>query len=131
MLREALKEPRNQRFLLLSDSGVPLYPPTAMWQHLMGISKSRINACTPVGASCLLPAFWNTGRCACLTSNCGSYALYHGRLVKAFHEDHTNHDSETASTLLRISSSKRSMDYLLSTALPNSSYQRVQPGARM
>ncbi len=48
MLREALKEPRNQRFVLLSDSGVPLYPPTAMYQHLMGISKSRIDACTPV-----------------------------------------------------------------------------------
>ena len=51
MLREALKEPRNQRFLMLSDSGVPLYPPTAMWQHLIGISKSRIDACTQVWGS--------------------------------------------------------------------------------
>ena len=48
LLREALKEPRNQRFLLLSDSGVPLYPPTTMWQQLMGESKSRIEACTRV-----------------------------------------------------------------------------------
>ena len=48
MLREALKEPRNQLFVLLSDSGVPLYPPTAVYQHLMGISKSRIDACKPV-----------------------------------------------------------------------------------
>ena len=48
MLREALKEPRNQRFLLLSDSGIPLYPPTVMWQQLMGESKSRIEACTQV-----------------------------------------------------------------------------------
>ena len=48
MLREALKEPLNQRFMLLSDSGVPLYPPTAMWQHIMGVSHSRIDACKPV-----------------------------------------------------------------------------------
>ena len=45
MLREALKEPRNQRFLMLSDSGVPLYPPTVVWQQLVGESKSRIDAC--------------------------------------------------------------------------------------
>ena len=48
MLREALSEPRNQRFMLLSDSGVPLYPPTALWQHVMGAARSRIDACRPV-----------------------------------------------------------------------------------
>jgi hypothetical protein len=48
MLREALKEPRNQRFLLLSDTGVPLYPPTVVWQQLMGESKSRIDSCSHV-----------------------------------------------------------------------------------
>ena len=48
MLREALKEPRNQRFLLLSDTGIPLYPPTLVWQQLMGESKSRIDSCTHV-----------------------------------------------------------------------------------
>ena len=48
MLREALEEPRNQRFLLLSDSGVPLYPPTVVWQQLMSESKSRIDACSRV-----------------------------------------------------------------------------------
>ena len=48
MLREALKEPRNQRFLLLSDTGVPLYPPTVVWQQLMSETKSRIDACSHV-----------------------------------------------------------------------------------
>ena len=56
LLRAALEEPRNQRFVLLSDSGVPLYPPTAMWQHLMGISKSRIDACKPVSGRGLVTA---------------------------------------------------------------------------
>ena len=51
MLREALKEPRNQRFLMLSDSGVPLYPPTVVWQQLMSESKSRIDACNRVSRS--------------------------------------------------------------------------------
>ena len=58
MLREALREPRNQRFMLLSDSGVPLYPPTAMWQHLMGISKSRIDACNPVSRASRPMTVW-------------------------------------------------------------------------
>jgi len=48
LLREALKEPRNQRFLLLSDSDVPLYPPTVVWQQLMGEGKSRIDGCNRV-----------------------------------------------------------------------------------
>ena len=50
LLSSALKEPANQRFLLLSDTGLPLYPPTLMWQQLMGETKSRINACGGVRA---------------------------------------------------------------------------------
>ena len=57
MLRQALREPRNQRFMLLSDSGVPLYPPTTFWLQLTSESKSRIDACHKVrrqGASTTL-----------------------------------------------------------------------------
>ena len=32
LLRVALEEPRNQRFLLLSESGIPLYPAVAAHQ---------------------------------------------------------------------------------------------------
>ena len=45
MLRVALLEPRNQRFVLLSESGVPLYPPAVVWQSLMGEPRSRVDAC--------------------------------------------------------------------------------------
>ena len=45
MLRHALQEPLNQRFLLVSESCVPLYPPTTFYASLMADDKSRINAC--------------------------------------------------------------------------------------
>ena len=32
LLRVALEEPRNQRFILLSESGVPLYPAVTIHQ---------------------------------------------------------------------------------------------------
>ncbi|KAK9845205.1 hypothetical protein WJX81_000030 [Elliptochloris bilobata] len=46
MLAAALEEPRNQRFLLLSESCAPLYPPAVVYQQAMYTSKSKINSCT-------------------------------------------------------------------------------------
>ena len=45
MLRRGLEDPHAQQFLLLSDTDVPIYPPTATWLQLMGEPKSRINGC--------------------------------------------------------------------------------------
>ena len=45
LLAAALEEPANQRFLLLSESCVPLYPPAVTWARLLGERTSRINAC--------------------------------------------------------------------------------------
>ncbi len=43
----ALQEPRNARFLMASDSCVPLYPPAVMHAALLGDPRSRIAACRP------------------------------------------------------------------------------------
>jgi hypothetical protein len=45
LLRSALQDPLNLKFLLISESGIPLYPPELMWVQLMIEEKSRINAC--------------------------------------------------------------------------------------
>lgn len=45
LLAAALREPRNQRFVLLSESGVPLYPALVVYQALMGEPRSRVAAC--------------------------------------------------------------------------------------
>ena len=45
MLHVALAEPRNEAFVLLSESGVPLYPPHAVHQQLLSEGKSRIDSC--------------------------------------------------------------------------------------
>lgn len=44
-LRHALQDPLNQRFLLLSDTDVPLYPARMVYLQLMGEPKSRVAAC--------------------------------------------------------------------------------------
>ena len=49
MLRVALEDPLNQRFLLVSEVCIPLYPPTVMYAQLMGEDKSRLNACAKEG----------------------------------------------------------------------------------
>lgn len=49
LLRAALQDPANQRFVLLSESGVPLYPPAATHQQLLAEPRSRINACANPG----------------------------------------------------------------------------------
>jgi hypothetical protein len=45
LLRAALADPLNQKFVLMSESGIPLYPPTALWSALMSERLSRINVC--------------------------------------------------------------------------------------
>jgi len=46
-----LQEPRNQKLILLSEAGIPLYPPTALYHQLITEEKSRINSCTQPGVS--------------------------------------------------------------------------------
>ena len=56
LFKEALGNPFNQRFVILSESGIPLYPPTLIWQQFMSETKSRINACQhPVSMSMPTP----------------------------------------------------------------------------
>ena len=45
LLRAALQDPLNQRFVLISEDSIPLYPPATIYQQLMLEDKSRINAC--------------------------------------------------------------------------------------
>lgn len=44
-LRHALTDPLNQRFLMLSDTDVPLYPARMVYLQLMSETKSRVSAC--------------------------------------------------------------------------------------
>lgn len=45
LLQAALQDPSNSRFLLVSDSGIPLYDPLTFYQQLMHEDKSRVKAC--------------------------------------------------------------------------------------
>ena len=45
LLRSAMRDPLNQRFMFLCELTVPLYPPTLVWQQLMAENSSRVNAC--------------------------------------------------------------------------------------
>ena len=42
----ALQDPANQKMVLLSESCLPLYPPTLTYAQLISEPKSRINACS-------------------------------------------------------------------------------------
>ncbi|GAB4820324.1 hypothetical protein N2152v2_007370 [Parachlorella kessleri] len=46
LLAEALRDPLNQRFLLLSDTTLPLYGPALVYQQAMAETLSRMDACT-------------------------------------------------------------------------------------
>lgn len=35
----------NQKFVLISESGIPLYPPQVVYMQLMMETQSRVNAC--------------------------------------------------------------------------------------
>ncbi|KAK9867038.1 hypothetical protein WJX84_009178 [Apatococcus fuscideae] len=45
LLEVALWEPLNQRFVVLSEATIPIYPPQAVYRQLLSETFSRINAC--------------------------------------------------------------------------------------
>lgn len=45
LLRAALRLRANQRFMLLSESCAPLYPPHVVWAESMAATRSRVHAC--------------------------------------------------------------------------------------
>ena len=45
LLEFALEDRLNQRFALLSESDIPLYPATVVWLQLMNEQQSRIRSC--------------------------------------------------------------------------------------
>lgn len=45
LLAAALKDPLNQRFVLLSESCVPLYSPQVVYMQLLSEAGSRVDAC--------------------------------------------------------------------------------------
>ena len=49
MVHAALKDRANQRFILLSESCIPLYSPLVIYQQLMHEKRSRISACASPG----------------------------------------------------------------------------------
>ena len=44
-MAQALQDPLAQRFVVLSESCVPLFPADAVWLQLLAQPKSRLNAC--------------------------------------------------------------------------------------
>ena len=64
LLAAALQDANNLRFVLLSESALPLYAPAAVHQQLLAEARSRVNACgTGVRASamltCVLRQIWH------------------------------------------------------------------------
>lgn len=55
LMETALEEPLNQRFVLLSESDIPLYPPAVVWLQLTSEHKSRIHSCGDHFVSFLCP----------------------------------------------------------------------------
>ena len=49
MIKAALEDPLNQRFVQLSESCIPLYPPAMVHQQLTLDPVSRIGACIKEG----------------------------------------------------------------------------------
>jgi hypothetical protein len=45
LLRSALQDPLNQRFVFLSEACAPLIPAATMYAQLMSEPRSRVNAC--------------------------------------------------------------------------------------
>ena len=45
LLQKALQDRDNQRFVLMSESCIPLYSPQLIYQQLIGELRSRVNAC--------------------------------------------------------------------------------------
>ncbi|GAB4817485.1 hypothetical protein N2152v2_004531 [Parachlorella kessleri] len=47
LLLEAAADPANQRFVLVSETDIPLYDPLTTYQQLLSERRSRVNACGP------------------------------------------------------------------------------------
>ena len=45
LLRAALANTLNERFVYLCETAIPIYPPTVVYHQLMKETKSRIDAC--------------------------------------------------------------------------------------
>lgn len=45
LLAAALLRPANQRFMLLSEACLPLYPPHVVWAEAFATRLSRVHAC--------------------------------------------------------------------------------------
>ena len=45
LLWEAFRDPLNTRFLLISESDIPIYDPLTLWQQLQAESHSRLDTC--------------------------------------------------------------------------------------
>ena len=45
LLRAAMEDPTNQRFILLSETCTPLYPPHVIWAQALSEGRSRVKAC--------------------------------------------------------------------------------------
>ncbi|KAK9862414.1 hypothetical protein WJX84_009242 [Apatococcus fuscideae] len=58
MIQEALINPLNEKFMLLSETCVPLYPPQVIHMQLIQEPKSRINACDKEGWQRNFGRFW-------------------------------------------------------------------------
>lgn len=51
LLWEAFRDPLNTRFILLSESDIPLYDPLTFYQQLQSETKSRLDTCVHEGTS--------------------------------------------------------------------------------
>lgn len=45
LFETALEDPLNERFMLLSETCIPMYPGTLVWAELLSEGRSRINSC--------------------------------------------------------------------------------------
>eukprot|EP00887_Chlorella_sp_A99_P001691 scaffold8.g1691.t1 len=59
LLAAALADPRNQRFVLLSETCAPLHPPQLLYMQLLSERCSRVNACRRGGGA--LADRWHWG----------------------------------------------------------------------
>ena len=89
LLIAALRDAANQRFVLLSETCVPLFPPAAVWLQLMHESRSRLNACARnttadinrrmifrrvcTCGSASVAVIWQQRSCSHSTSHAGNY----------------------------------------------------------
>lgn len=60
---QALEDPLNERFVLLSDSDLPLYPASLVWRQLMAEGASRSGACDHPKQASPRHALWRMLAC--------------------------------------------------------------------